>query len=179
MPRRAAPRPPIDDDRRRLAAANTALIAAAVDQCPTLWPGNDREEALGVATLAYLDAVRDFDPQRGRLSTIVYYAVRNRLWNTCVRERAKRGRRAAYLRELRGRRAWTDPEPPREPADTRWLDLLDPRTRRVAELRASGLTFRQIADRIGLSPERVRQVLLEARPIVRAWLEAGGELDGS
>lgn len=172
MPRRT--RRPLTPAQRRLAEQNAGLIVGAVDAYERLWPNHDRDEALSIAAEAFLRAVVYFDPSRGRLSTLAYSCTRRALGNAMRDTIRKAGCAAAYRRELRRRRAWT--EPPTERPDTRWISLLDDRTRGIVELRAQGLTLMEIGDRVGLTSERVRKVLVEARPVVRAWLEAGGEL---
>lgn len=161
---------PLTDAQRRLCEENLGLIGGAVDAFPQLWPSGDREEANAVVTQAFIRAARAYEPSRGRFSTLVYTCARRALWN--AKNRGIRGERSAsqYRREVvRRRAAWTAPEPVRDPAGAAWVELLDERTRLVAQLRANGLTLEEIGAQLGITKQWVSQILSEAREWVTAY----------
>jgi len=59
---------------------NLAYAVAQSFYCTT---GIDIEELLSEATVAYLEALTVFNPKKGKLSTLVYHCVQNRLCDFC------------------------------------------------------------------------------------------------
>jgi RNA polymerase primary sigma factor len=144
--------------------------------------GYDLSECVSDGYLALILAVEGFDFARGtKFSTYATWAIRNEL---ARRERRSPRRRsqpfALYEESLTAPDTGVD-EPEREESQAqrrltvrRWLARLDPRERRVLVSRhgiggAPAQSLTRIAQELGISKQRVRQIVDRARAKIRKF----------
>lgn len=152
--------------RDRILTANLALIRALASR---LGPDPDsRDELIGVGHLALMRVVDRFDVRYGfRFSTYATTAVRREM-NSAMRKRWRDAARVAATPDL-------DPESPGSCGGVfdaeelgmvrQMLHVVPAREREILEARyglgggGKVLSYRKLATRFGISPERVRQLV--------------------
>jgi RNA polymerase primary sigma factor len=181
MPRLGERRPPVRDrdQRDRMVKDNLRLSFFAV----RLWAGHfglDAEDARAECNLALIKAASLWRPDLGR--TFAGYAVKA-MFNHLVTF-AKKEQRLAAVQPLGD--GWERPADPTqydpvEVASARAevtrlrevIDRLDPRSQQVMQARAAGEETRHIAERLGVSRQRIEQIERRARERLRELLRAG------
>jgi RNA polymerase sigma factor (sigma-70 family) len=81
---------PLTDAERRTASANVGLLFAALRRWRHLARQLDYDDALSAAHCGLIRAVRHHDPARGKLSTLVGWAVRNELYIALMSQTRKK-----------------------------------------------------------------------------------------
>lgn len=161
--------------RNRIAEANLRLIVAAAKKMSHSL--DQLSELTSEGLLPILRAVELFDVSRGnRFSTYATWAVRNQMLRSLQRQRSTQEIAASDQDE-----AWSDLADVRTPAGDderrqlqrqalleRLIRMLPEREQQLVAARfglhgePSGQSLAEIADRMGLSKERVRQIVLGA-----------------
>ena len=149
--------------------------------------GYDLAERISDGNLALVQAVDGFDFARGfRFSTYVTWAVRNRLWENERGHARRRCRQHALHEELvvpptpgAAEHESEEAQARRRSVVRRWLERLGEREQRILASRygldgAHGQTLKQIGEELGITKERVRQIVARAHAKLRkfASLEA-------
>jgi RNA polymerase sigma factor (sigma-70 family) len=81
---------PLTVTERRTAAANVGLLFVALRRWRHLARQLDHDDALSAAHCGLIRAVRHHDPARGKLSTLVGWAVRNELYIALMSQTRKK-----------------------------------------------------------------------------------------
>ncbi|MBD3675536.1 MAG: sigma-70 family RNA polymerase sigma factor [Planctomycetaceae bacterium] len=158
--------------RNEIMELNLGLVHRMANKFSSNW--QDEREYYSEGCLALMDAVEKFDPDRGfQFSTYATTCIRNRLYRL-FRTRARQPSMVSLNQET-----YEPHETHEEDADVNSLDRsramaemivqeLDERERELVELRF-GLdperkfrSYRQVAELVGLSKERVRQLIQKA-----------------
>ncbi|SFI17520.1 sigma-70 family RNA polymerase sigma factor [Planctomicrobium piriforme] len=161
-----------DDARQMIVKANLRLVAALAHKAAAA--PQDYEEYLSEGHLILVNAVDKFDFSRGfRFSTYATHAVQRHFFRVMQRKQRRKQREVLSPPELLNHARTETPEP--EPLNPkvahelirRFDDCLNPRERAIIEERfglsgKTSATLKMIAERVGLSKERVRQLQLSA-----------------
>jgi RNA polymerase sigma factor (sigma-70 family) len=159
--------------RNLIVQANLRLAAALAGKFAV--SRADYEELLSEAHLILVNAVDKFDFSRGyRFSTYATHAIQRHFFRVLRRRQRRKEREtgaspellSSLVRPLEEQPIWN----PQAAAELigRLDDCLDPRERTIVTERfglaggAAAETLKQVADRVGLSKERVRQIQLRA-----------------
>ncbi len=175
MPRLGEKRPPVRDrdERDQIVTKNLRLSFFAV----RLWAGQfglDAEDACAECHLALIKAASLWRPDQGR--TFAGYAVKA-MFNHLVNF-ARKERRVACVQSLvEGWERQADPKEydPVEVVNNRTelvrlrdaIARLDPRSRQVMQARVAGEGTRVIAERLGVTRQRIEQIEQQARSRLR------------
>lgn len=131
--------------------------------------GGSREDYLGHLFLRFARCVASFDPARG-IAFSSYFSGR------LIGEfRQRQGRPLGQLPEHHDQAAPVANDVAEEQLEQVWnaMTILSPRHAVVIEQRLQGATLQEIADDLGISRERVRQI--EGKAIVRLRRELGAD----
>lgn len=140
----------------------------------------DGDDMLQQAFLGLCLAAQRWEPGRAKFSTATSYSTfgqirdpinRDRVWHrTHTVPRFREGDNGAHATdEFVTVPESHDPEPVDDVEDgRRVLKYLDPQARFVVTRMAEGLNMAEIAEELGLSKERVRQIRLRAREVLTA-----------
>lgn len=167
------------EDRDKMALDNAKLVSYAINtlrHVPAV-RGMDRDDAAQAGWLGLLRACELFDPSMGfRPSTylttaikraILAEAFRNRKWHD-ARHHALRDDKFLAPRQTRAGSPG-DPESLRKV-----IEDLPEKYRRMVEDRLAGITFREAAERDGISPEASRQRFQAAVRVLKSSLSGEG-----
>jgi RNA polymerase sigma factor (sigma-70 family) len=174
----------LSDEQRQTAAANVGLLFVALRRWQRLARQLDRDEALSAAHCGLLRAVRFHDPARGKLSTLVGWAVRNELYvalTAGVRKKRDARRTRHFGLDAEGERMVREPADHREEAPDapvvraelvgRALAGTLAAGRRAAYIFAqrfvNGRTLDDIAAELGVSRQRAEQLSSRAAAFAR------------
>jgi RNA polymerase sigma factor (sigma-70 family) len=175
--------------RNRIVRGNMRLIVALARKLAVNL--DQMSELIGEATVPLIRAVELFDVGLGnRFSTYATWAIRNHMFRCLKRQQASRDRTSGidplHLDRLPDER--TDPEEDallsiqRVESVRCLLTSLNDRERLVIAARYGldgeprGQSLQEIADRVGLSKERVRQIALTAIEKLRGVLTTSGHV---
>jgi len=138
----------------------------------------DRAEELVQDVVVHLWERRATIVVRSTLRGYLFRAIRNRALNDRHRTARERHVEDAVEEDVRGVSGGTMPAPDTELLDRERAQLvrdaiaaLPLRYRRVAELRGEGLTYREIADVLGIPAKTVESQGRHAIQLLRTWLE--------
>ena len=183
-------RRPDPDAERRLVEANLRLVFSTVVKLRR--PRDVLEDMIQVGNLALLKAIKGFDIERGfRFSTYLTKTIHSDMWKYHHQNRiinlgvqphdrspelnAKADAAASveFFSDMSETFDCKDPsheDPCGQLYHKELIDLLkdksqyfSPRIQQVVEYRMAGLSLRKIGERLGLSKERIRQLLADAR----------------
>jgi RNA polymerase sigma factor (sigma-70 family) len=157
--------------RNRLVEANLRLVVSIAKHLVD--PANPLEDLISEGNVPLMRAVEIFDYRRGlRFSTYATWAVRNSLFRCTPRNRRHRARFMSGsdlgfydLQDHRMDDPIADDPQQRTILIQQWLGSLETRDRKIIEMRfgfngqPAGSKFREIGVRLGISTERVRQLL--------------------
>lgn len=163
--------------REELATANLRLVASIAGRLSISSEEFDEFVAEGNAILLY--AIDKFDYSRGyRFSTYATHAVQRHLYRVIDRRRKRAGRETARAPELLLNQSASAPDPDEVPEAevkeaataimSRMDSMLSNREQFIVRGRfgldgtGEGKTFRVLAEQLGLSKERVRQLLQQS-----------------
>jgi len=142
-------------DTRAVLALYAAMIeqtARRIGVSDALWSAEDLvAEGMYAAACAY----RSHDPARGGLSARVKVAVRHRMMTVTRRARRERGAWAAADAEA----VEPGPSPEHVASARQFVARLHDRDARIARRALAGCTGAEIGEALGVSRERVRQLL--------------------
>ena len=161
--------------RNQIVQANLRLVVSIAKTLVD--PSNSLDELISEGNLPLIRAAEIFDFTRGlRFSTYATWAVRNGLYRLTPKNRRQRRRFVTGAGESMSQ--WSDRKDSAHGSERHWsnlrtevsnlLDELAPRERMIVAARfgldseARGLRFHEIAGRLDLSTERVRQLLSRA-----------------
>jgi len=182
-PRRGNPAT-LSPAQQALAAANVGLVFWSIDRLCGRLPRADLDlDALrGAGLEALCRAATRYKARRGRFATFACGCIRNAVMSELRRAPAapRDGRMPKRIREARldeigqapVRPRFASAPPPDADARAAWklLDRLPARTAHVVAARMEGRTLQEIADVLGVSRERVRQIfVMGIRQCQRAW----------
>lgn len=140
---------------------------------PTFVLRADYDDIAQVGRIALLKAIRTYEPKKGKLSTYATRCIRNAYRNMLFLERAQKRQthklQVYYDEEIddKGHTWWdtlemsasVEDEVVRRVAMQEWLAQLDERERCIIEMKCQGYYLREIGARLGITHERVRQII--------------------
>ncbi|QGQ22262.1 sigma-70 family RNA polymerase sigma factor [Gimesia benthica] len=175
--------------RDQIFRSNMRLVVSIVKKCVT--PGVSFDELLSDGCLTLMNAIEKFDYARGfRFSTYAYHSISNYAYRKIANRRKERNK----FKQLGEERTLEELQEQKNPMMVRavWdelsdllkqtIDTLDQREQFIVRSRfALGKhrkiqTFQKLADELGISKERVRQLEQRAVAKLRALAE-GSRLD--
>jgi len=151
------------------------------------------EDLIQEANLGAIEALRGFDPQKGRFSTYAVWHVKRRLWK-CTQLNRGLSRLPSHFANHADRKLLSPTSlalatrtqgadltkvnvsaPPEDPHGMREyrqlfeerLPRLREREQQIMRQRLNGDTLQEIADRYGISKERVRQIFVKSAATMR------------
>lgn len=132
--------------------------------------GGDQDEWVGEAYMGLIQAVQNFDQSLGfKLSTFIFRCIKTRLWHalkSMKRDYRRVLREAESVETCYGLKARR--EGVAEALVAPWMEAIDERGMLILRLRYNGLTMAQIAEQVGVTKERVRQILEECYKLATA-----------
>ena len=163
-----------EEARSQIVEANLRLVCAIAHKMSN--SSQDFDEYVSEGNLILVNAVDKFDFSRGfRFSTYATHAVQRHLYRVMQRRQRRRSREFASPDEiLRDQVPTRDQDAPLDERIAQQLidrfdDCLDQRERTIIEERfglngrgSSAETLKAVADKVGLSKERVRQLQIRA-----------------
>jgi len=182
MPRKSQSNARLTEAARQLVTENRGLAYAVANRYARCWPEH-RDDLEGAALLGLTRAALRYDPARGfKFSTYATIGVINgvRSWLREMRlaDRPLRAMATATMEydERRDSRAVCDARPWEDAEDAAALvDLamaaVGPVGREILRCRADGVTFREIAQRLGCTPQAVQQRYDRAARVSRRVIE--------
>lgn len=162
---------PLNAEQQRMVMENTGLIGANVRRkdYANIFRRLGHDAMWDIAEMALIRAAEKFDPQRGVLfCTFAYKYIRTAFLRAYTEHVSNRQVFARKMKKMEGFEFFPEYRPCQHTVDNvdaeDAIRLLSKRYREVLVMRyRMGMQYKEIAQTMGVSPQRVRELVMEAK----------------